>query len=91
MKNIGGATSKGWAESAPHGWNRNNFETYYLQLKLIKLSQYRWVIRYLSMPTMYYLAIIVNSVLTFFMLDDLFDVDAYKKLCLNDVHSLKSS
>ena len=25
------------------------------------------------------------------MLDDLFDVDAYKKLCLNDVQSLKSS
>ena len=40
---------------------------------------------------MYYATIDVNSVLTFFMLDDLFDVDGYKKLCLNDVHSLKTS
>ena len=29
VKNIGGATSKGWAESAPHGWNRVNWSAKY--------------------------------------------------------------
>ena len=47
--------------------------------------------KYAYYVLMYYEAIDVNSILTFFMLDDLFDVDAYKKLCLNDVQSLKSS
>ena len=29
VKNIGGATSKWWAESVPHGWNRVNWSAKY--------------------------------------------------------------